>query len=535
MTIRSQFFDSVNGDRVYDAFEFSQHLLNINFDGIIQNNDTDGLKVIENTVPDKQVRIELGSAFIRGHFFEVFNSEELLTIPDNNTGALRTDLIVIRLDNTNRQAILAVKEGTTLLQRDSLIWELMLARVQTLDGFTTVTQADIFDERTDLFLCGKSKPTTLRQGFQNTLGSTGWFRISVNNGLFRTSETGRNNEGYARFVVRVNEGVSIFGNLTFEVSTNNGEPQITLLHRSGATTGVFTGIRLVFNANGDCAIELNVNSIGTYTFEIYDNYSDIGWFPINWTAGATLTSIVELDFTTIDAVWGFANVTTTPNAFLIDRTGKCFAKGAYQVSTNNVEVTGIETGGTERNLAKVNNFNSVELGDTGRPTFINSNTDPAFNTGANQFTLFHAGFIQPNVRVFNSANQSIANNTVTAVTYNSERWDTDTMADLGVNNTRITIQTDGYYLVTFSGRWATQAGGTRLFSIRLNGVTLIGTTQLESVGGSTNVRQEVSTTYSFTAGDFIEVVAFQTSGVAVNLETAGNVSPEFMASFLSPN
>ena len=48
-------------------------------------------------------------------------------------------------------------------------------------------------------------------------------------------------------------------------------------------------------------------------------------------------------------------------------------------------------------------------------------------------------------RVYNTGNLTITNATETALTYNSEHFDTDTIHDTGSNTSRLTCKTAGKY------------------------------------------------------------------------------------------
>jgi hypothetical protein len=142
----------------------------------------------------------------------------------------------------------------------------------------------------------------------------------------------------------------------------------------------------------------------------------------------------------------------------------------------------------------------------------------------------------PACRVYNSANISVPDNTVTVVTFNSERYDTDNMHSTSSTTNRITFNTAGVYVVTFNGRFPagndyTVAGAY----IRLNGTTFIA---LNSGGralvGSSDLSIGVTTQYKFAAGDWAEIMVHQenTANTARNLEAPGNYSPEFAATWV---
>lgn len=135
----------------------------------------------------------------------------------------------------------------------------------------------------------------------------------------------------------------------------------------------------------------------------------------------------------------------------------------------------------------------------------------------------------PRCRVFNSAAISVANATLQALTFNSERFDTDTMHSTAVNTARITFTTAGTYLVGGSATFAPAAGGTRRAAIvLLNGVTVLKQAELRPAVADTHVPVPPDL-YAFSAGDYVELVAFQDSGGALDVKVIGNHSPEFWA------
>lgn len=134
----------------------------------------------------------------------------------------------------------------------------------------------------------------------------------------------------------------------------------------------------------------------------------------------------------------------------------------------------------------------------------------------------------PACRVFNSASISIAHNTTTALTFDSERFDTDAMHSTASLTGRITFNTAGLYLVTGHVGWATSAStATRLTSIRLNGSTTITEALHDNV--NQGVAQSVTTLYKFAVNDYVELVVYQFTGGALNVSAVANWTPEFSA------
>lgn len=133
----------------------------------------------------------------------------------------------------------------------------------------------------------------------------------------------------------------------------------------------------------------------------------------------------------------------------------------------------------------------------------------------------------PTCRVYNSANESINNATDTALTFNSERFDTDTIHSTVSNTSRLTATTAGKYLIFGHAQFAPNATGTRKVFIRLNGTTNLGTIEVPNNGGAANVELPITTIYQLAATDYVELVVFQNSGGALNVNAGASQSPEF--------
>lgn len=134
-------------------------------------------------------------------------------------------------------------------------------------------------------------------------------------------------------------------------------------------------------------------------------------------------------------------------------------------------------------------------------------------------------------RVFHNAHQSIANNTLTALAFNSERFDTDTLHDTATNNSRLTATVAGVYLMTSSIQWASDSVGFRQLTHRVNGATFINA-ELDDIDSAQTHQQSITTIYKLAANDYVETVVRQTSGAALDCQTSANYAPEFSMSYL---
>lgn len=130
-------------------------------------------------------------------------------------------------------------------------------------------------------------------------------------------------------------------------------------------------------------------------------------------------------------------------------------------------------------------------------------------------------------RVYNSANITLTTSVVTLMTYNSERWDNDSIHSTVSNTGRLTCQTDGYYLIDGHLRWATNSTGQRTLNIKLNGTTFIASASFDATAGSLPTSIGAATLYYLVVGDYVEMFAFQNTGGNLDIASFGNYSPEF--------
>ena len=143
-------FNSAGGDRTYNASVFRDYFKNIITDGIIQQKLNEML-VVENDTPAKNVKVSTGYVFIQGVQYGI-ETAQVLVIADNSAGSTRYDRVVARVDYTGRLVELAVLQGVAggglpALTQTTETYEIALATVTCTNGFTTITNAVISDER----------------------------------------------------------------------------------------------------------------------------------------------------------------------------------------------------------------------------------------------------------------------------------------------------------------------------------------------------------------------------------------------------
>jgi hypothetical protein len=170
-------------------------------------------------------------------------------------------------------------------------------------------------------------------------------------------------------------------------------------------------------------------------------------------------------------------------------------------------------------------FTKLSIGTAGQVLKVNSGaTAPEW--GAASASSFVG------VALSDSSDQSIPNNTSTAVNFDSEKYDTSGFHDNAVNNSRITIPAGkaGYYLVIAKIDWYNNTTGRRNVQIRKNGTNIASA----FLGALINeeVHNQVSTIVNLAVNDYLEIFAYQTSGGSLSLYMTNTVDVDFIAQYL---
>lgn len=130
-------------------------------------------------------------------------------------------------------------------------------------------------------------------------------------------------------------------------------------------------------------------------------------------------------------------------------------------------------------------------------------------------------------KVYNSAVQSISSGANTALTFDSEEFDTDAFHSTVSNTSRITIPSglDGKYMLTAGGLWNSTVNTPPMF-LEKNGTTNLRSAVSGPAGASGYV--QLVNIVDLVATDYVEVIVFQNSGGPINF---GSGSAESQAHF----
>lgn len=137
----------------------------------------------------------------------------------------------------------------------------------------------------------------------------------------------------------------------------------------------------------------------------------------------------------------------------------------------------------------------------------------------------------PRCALYHSVNQSIATATRTALAFDSEHFDYDTMHNTAVNNTRITFTTAGTYQIGAAVRFEANATGFREVALRYNGATILYVCKLAASPTQDTVIAPGWPARIFGAGSYVELLVSHSAGVALNVEVAEG-SPSFSAAWI---
>ena len=159
MAIKSGFFNSVSGDRKYNAEDISQFFGGLISSGVLPNPSTN-LQVVADS--GMTVHVKPGKGYIDSHWVDI-DADEELTLDTADTVLNRIDAIIMKLDlNVDARAItIEVKKGTAAvtptaptMTRTTSVQEFCLATVYVGKLVTEITQANIIDTRANTNVCG---------------------------------------------------------------------------------------------------------------------------------------------------------------------------------------------------------------------------------------------------------------------------------------------------------------------------------------------------------------------------------------------
>lgn len=175
-------------------------------------------------------------------------------------------------------------------------------------------------------------------------------------------------------------------------------------------------------------------------------------------------------------------------------------------------------------------FSASDVGKIARQTDNNS----LWMLTATTPTWVLVGFQPDAVRVIRTTNQSITNNTVEAISFDTQTYDEGLGLWVIGSPTRLTAVIAGIY--GFSGvlRFAANSTGERAILVRLNGATLVASGGEGNPSATNDSRCDVAGTINLTATDYLELCAYQNSGGALIAQAQASYANWFEMHLIRP-
>lgn len=147
----SRFFNSIDGDNLYQASDFAEYFRTFLSDGIFSQDGNLGLKVTKDI--GLKVKVAIGFAFIKGYMYKN-DSPLTFTLATADNTLDRIDRVVIRFDELERGIKTIVKTGLAgsspvppALENSDTVKELSLAQIKVNKNAVTLVDSNITDER----------------------------------------------------------------------------------------------------------------------------------------------------------------------------------------------------------------------------------------------------------------------------------------------------------------------------------------------------------------------------------------------------
>lgn len=142
----------------------------------------------------------------------------------------------------------------------------------------------------------------------------------------------------------------------------------------------------------------------------------------------------------------------------------------------------------------------------------------------------------PRFKGYASTGQSIATGSGadTAVTLDTESYDSDNGHSTVTNASRYTIQVAGTYLIMATASFPTSATGNRKLGLNVNGANMNGGVFTGPAMAGNSWSACVCVEQALTVGDYVEMVVWQTSGGPLTLNSGGGgFGPTLMCHWIS--
>lgn len=133
-------------------------------------------------------------------------------------------------------------------------------------------------------------------------------------------------------------------------------------------------------------------------------------------------------------------------------------------------------------------------------------------------------------RAHNSAALTIGTGSLTALTFDSERWDHGGVHSTASNTGRLTCTRPGVYFIVGHVRWEANATGVRKLAVRFHDSSVPSDTYIcaeldADAGADDEVGQSVATTWALEIDDYVELFVYQDSGGDLDIQVGNTEWP----------
>lgn len=192
MTLTYGFFNSVNGDRVYDAEQFSSFLDGIVYDGVYQSV---GNNFYVSAFDGMTISVDTGRAWF-DHTWTLNDSLLLFDLPESDTVYDRIDAVVLEVNKIDRRNYIKILKGTPLenpvhpvLIKTLKVKQYPLAYITVRQNTLSINQSDITQmvDTDETPLCSglalAGIPSGGKAGYvlaksSSESGAVGWYHIN---------------------------------------------------------------------------------------------------------------------------------------------------------------------------------------------------------------------------------------------------------------------------------------------------------------------------------------------------------------------
>ena len=262
------FWNSENGDRLYDADSFAEWLSHFFTTGVFKDElfvqATEGMKV----------SVSSGYANVNGKV-RFFGTSTNLNIEVSNGLYPRIDTIVVERNDTNREITLKVVKGNysgnspeaTAPVRTNVIHQLVIAKVYIGAGATAIYQKDITDTRMDSNLCGYVTATVENLNYDQMMAQ--WEDYYSN---FKTNEMADFQTWFDNMKNILNESTA--GNLLEKINKNASDISKNATDIQNVSSKASSNATSITNLTSK--VSTNTSNISKNTSDISTNKSNIG-------------------------------------------------------------------------------------------------------------------------------------------------------------------------------------------------------------------------------------------------------------------